>query len=578
MTGLARWITGLSLTARVVAMLAIALLPLGLIAVHQTNQTVEETRALERSAFLGAAERAAREERNLLTKTYGQASALGHVIVNYRDNPARCGEILASFVEGSAEHIFAGFIPLDGMMTCSSNGVTQDFSASPNFAAVMEEADVRAVVRAAGSQTGRPVTIISAPVRENGVFLGYLSISVPTILFDEMSERSEMVTIALLDREDRLFASPRGAGGEPFPLPVDLSVLDRNRTGSSTFIARDEGGERRLYAIIPIFGDQISGLASMPIAGDARILATRFAPVLFPLIMWIVSLVVAFLAVDRLVIRHVKRLEAYVIAYSNGDREPPANQMDDAPGELRNLGESLRTLIAQVAQDEADRERALDEKSVLLKEVHHRVKNNLQLISSITNMQIRLAHTADARAALSRVQERVLSLAAVHRMLYTAASLTQVRADHLIDVIVNQVSMLGDEKRQQIHVETRLEPVALYPDQAMPLALLVSEATTNAIKHMTSIDAPSRLSISLTLDAEDQITLVIVNTLHNLPVATGTDDAEDVTSDGLGSQLIEAFAQQLDAEMNVEKTGGLYRVALTFARAEFSEEDAPQGN
>lgn len=567
------WIRSLPLSSRVAALLAIALLPLGLIAVHQTNQTLIETEMLERRAFLAMTDVAAQDEQNLMKQTLGQALALGEIAYDLRDDRAACRAVLSAFVDRSSDHVFAGFIPKSGLMECTSNGGTEDFSQSETFADAIGTTYNRAAVRQAGSQTGLPVIIISAPIIIEGTWVGFLSISVPTQLMRAITANTPPddidFNIALMDNTNTVFAMTDASADNSVPLPVNLSDLDRIQQGADTFVSQDQYGDMRIFAGVPIFGDQIFGISSQIIDNSASGITTRFTPVLFPVIMWMVSLIVAFLAVDRLVIRHVKRLEGYMIAYAHGARDLPHHHMDDAPGELRNLGLSLRDLIQKVTDDEAKLERALDEKSVLLKEVYHRVKNNLQLISSITNMQIRMAHTPDARAALLRVQERVMSLAAVHRMLYTAASLTQVRADHLVEMIINQVTMLSDDQRKSITVKTELDTITLYPDQAMPLALLVSEAATNAIKHMSTSTAPSTLSFTLTIDEADRIHIAIVNTLHE---TTDQSDTPAAASDGLGSQLIEAFAGQLDAEMAIETTGGVYSLVLEFERSDFQEE------
>ena len=113
--------------------------------------------------------------------------------------------------------------------------------------------------------------------------------------------------------------------------------------------------------------------------------------------------------------------------------------MTGAPGELVELADAYGMMVDTILQDEAEMEDMVHQKEVLLREVHHRVKNNLQLIASIMNMQMRQARTLEARDLMKSLHDRVMSLATVHRGLYQTSGLTDVRANELMDDILRQL-------------------------------------------------------------------------------------------------------------------------------------------
>jgi two-component sensor histidine kinase len=203
-------------------------------------------------------------------------------------------------------------------------------------------------------------------------------------------------------------------------------------------------------------------------------------------------------------------------------------------------------------------ENSLREKNVLLKEVHHRVKNNLQMISSIMNMQIRAAKTDESRHALRRLQERVLGLATVHRVLYQSKELARADAAPLMtDICASVFSDLADARPNAAHA-LEVDNFTLVPDQAVPLALLVSEVGSNAIKNIPNTHSPaSFLNFSLRIVSPGMAQFRCRN--------SGGSSSEQVTPDGgVGRQLIRAFAMQLGGKVEVLDRDGIHTISVEF--------------
>jgi two-component sensor histidine kinase len=206
-------------------------------------------------------------------------------------------------------------------------------------------------------------------------------------------------------------------------------------------------------------------------------------------------------------------------------------------------------------------QRNMREKELLLREIHHRVKNNLQLIASILNMQIRTVNDPEARRILTRVQERVMSLSAIHKALYSGERVDSIRADLLLAELIDGVLNVALPRRVGAEVTVDLEPVRLDPDRLVPLSLLVTEAVTNAARHLGTTDGrPLSVAVSLAQEGEDG---TIVFTTEN---SRGPDRVFADASDGsaLGTRLIEAFAGQLAGNVSIEEDATRHRLELRF--------------
>ena len=287
----------------------------------------------------------------------------------------------------------------------------------------------------------------------------------------------------------------------------------------------------------------------------------------------------AWLAAEKQVIRHVKSLRKSIVAFAGGDRKLRPLRLDGAAVELLDVGEAYEKMTSAVLHDEAELENMLHQKEVLLREVHHRVKNNLQLIASILNMQLRSAQSTETKDAMRRVQDRVLSLATVHRELYQTSGLTDVRADELFPQIIGHILRIGSAPGRRFDVDSQIDDLRLTPDQAVPLALFLTEGMANILKH-----APRRskyvtmVRLSLRRMEDGFVELNLSNPITP-DAPPGTERPITlVTSDGFGSQLLMAFARQLDGTLERGAEDSEYHLHLRFPlRALSSAEERSAG-
>ena len=147
----------------------------------------------------------------------------------------------------------------------------------------------------------------------------------------------------------------------------------------------------------------------------APITSSLVIAMLLPLLMWAAAAGIGWFVVDRLLIRPLRRLRSSVASFMPGEVIEP-NALGSLPAqEIRELGETFRAISRTVALHEAGLAEGLVRQTKLTREVHHRVKNNLQVISSLINFHARGAPSPDATAAYASIQRRVDALAVVHR-------------------------------------------------------------------------------------------------------------------------------------------------------------------
>lgn len=560
-----------SLTTRVLFFLTLALVPLGVIGLLQNQRLSNEIESRSELSLMALTERAASGERQLIQRAFGAVEALSGLSFEVLDDREMCREIMRRFIAANDNFAFAGFIGTDGKVECSSVDNILDYSQHPRFPDLLKNPrpDVQVNLNAEGS--GQSVMVISQPHYDGDVFDGYFSVSLPLRVVgntDDFSGDADPVTLVTFNTQGQLLSSESNRQRAEASLPRDIALANLASGESRTLIAKSEDGQEMVYSIVPIVPDLIYALGSWNLdrlEGTGRLSAVLDAAL--PITMWLASLLVVWLVMDRLVIDRVKKLNIAMRRFSRTRTLPDLPNELHASTELDELERSLYGMAQDILHDEAAQEDQLREKSVLLKEVHHRVKNNLQIISSIMNMQIRKAQAEETKCALGQVQDRIMGLSGVHRTLYQAESLSQVNAASLIEQIVEQSRVIGSNCEAEVDVELKLDPVIIFPDQAVPLSMLVSEALTNAMKYIGG-QSP-RLSVTLSLTGDSEACLEVENS--RAANQTIDDDLEFATP-GLGQQLIRAFTSQLGGKADVVQTDETYRLVVAFQVEHFKED------
>lgn len=193
--------------------------------------------------------------------------------------------------------------------------------------------------------------------------------------------------------------------------------------------------------------------------------------------------------------------------------------------------------------------KALEEKDYLLREIHHRVKNNLQVVSSLLSLQSRQIEDEDIRKAIDEGRNRVRSMALIHQNLYQNDSLSGVSVTGYLDNLIKELFDTYNITSENIILDLEIEEIALDIDTMVPLGLIINELISNCLKHAFPENGKGHISVKL-LEHKDEIHLMVKDN------GVGLDHTKMTQSKSFGKKLINAFSKKLNAEMTTVNNNG----------------------
>ncbi|MEM1346440.1 MAG: sensor histidine kinase [Pseudomonadota bacterium] len=458
----------LGLRRQIILLLTIAILPIGAVGVWQAWQMAEDRDRLSDAALLAFAAERASAERVSITAAF---SAIDALIAADIHNAPDCAETLAEVVAGKTGFVFGGVTTLDGMLQCRSDGEAPiDLSERPSLRA-LSAAPRRAIsLLEDGAATGLPVAVVTVPIFEaEAELVGFLSLSTPrlgraTVWPGPRGVEREVVSVALDT------ALQPATGERPEWMPVDLGAIApaESLRAPRLLRAKTAAGETRSYVLAPVIPGQLYELSAWHSEDGAD--RPAHTAVVFPLLMWTAALVVAFLALDRLVVRPISTLRRDLKAFGTDRTLGPEGALPLAP-EIADCDAAFRVMAARILRDEAQIEDDLREKQLLLQEVHHRVKNNLQILISLVRMHGSAMPDDGSRQVLAQLQDRILAVATTYRQTYQGQSISAVPAPALIDALIAESQVALPPGLLDLEVTKTM----LGPEEALGVAMIVSE-------------------------------------------------------------------------------------------------------
>jgi two-component system CheB/CheR fusion protein len=237
----------------------------------------------------------------------------------------------------------------------------------------------------------------------------------------------------------------------------------------------------------------------------------------------------------------------------------------DSSGRLRGFSKIMRDITEphqaelRLKDQEQKLRASLAEKEALLKEIHHRVKNNLQIIASLLDLQSEFLNRADSKEVLLEMKTRVRSIAAIHELLYAASDFSRIEFRRFVEKLAQDVIAVHRQHATHVEVEIDAEAVLLDMTQAVPCGLIVNELLTNALKHAFPQGQPGKIKVSFGSD-QTHWRLEVGDDGIGLPA-----DIDPGNVNSMGFQLIQLLAQQLGGSLDAVRDAGT-RFVIRFPR------------
>ncbi len=236
----------------------------------------------------------------------------------------------------------------------------------------------------------------------------------------------------------------------------------------------------------------------------------------------------------------------------------------DARGKVIGL-QGIYTDITERKRTEEATRASLEEKTVLLKEVHHRVKNNLQIVISLLRLQAVRTKNPEALDAMQETGNRIHSMALLHETLYRSQSLAHVNFADYIESLCSHLFRAHADRAGTIKLERHLQPVSIDLDRAVLCGLIVNELVSNALKHAFPNGRSGRIAVELQTTPQKQILMKVVDDGVGLP--WGMNLRQTTT---LGHQLVFMLTEKLHGTIEVERDHGT-SFCITFAAKQENE-------
>ena len=234
------------------------------------------------------------------------------------------------------------------------------------------------------------------------------------------------------------------------------------------------------------------------------------------------------------------------------------DHINKSPEELLHEISTLKQKIIDLEQNHLSLEKTLDntirEKELVLKEIHHRVKNNFQIVMSLLNLQENRITDPHILSLYHDSENRIRAMALIHEKLYQSRDVERIDFDDYIRILVTEIQRVQDRSVKKTRISFSLENILLEMDQAIPCGLMINEIITNSFKYAFPESKPDdEISVSMKMGTDNNINIIIKDNGQGLPSRLDTE-----APDTLGMQLISLLGKnQLRGKIEVKSAPGM---------------------
>lgn len=336
------------------------------------------------------------------------------------------------------------------------------------------------------------------------------------------------------------------------PLVGNLNVLGigspdefQNKVVRNREFKFTEKVESRLHkiGIVPKSDDNLYIATSTPVTSLwtwNRV--NPFASALVPAFAWLFGFAAIWYATNELLLRHLRELRLIALSFSRGNMDKRVGELEKAPEQIASVARTFDLMADRISERDKTLSSALRDKENLVREVHHRVKNNLQIVISLINIQARRLQSDEAKIALGDIRERINAIALVHKSLYESDDMERVDMRPFItDLMIHMRRVLLLDKNK-IDLEYSVEQIFFDSDSATTVAMFIVEAMTNSAKYGAKKGGGIEISL---FRCEENLKISVFD--------SGSGPGANATA-GTGQKLMNGFARQL---------GGVFETNLT---------------
>lgn len=580
---MARW----SLRTKLVAVAALALLPILFLSGWRAYIDSRAAQARRAEAATAVAEQAASRYRELLEGSRRllvaacDDDALRAAVVADA-TPAdldRCESYLAQLLRRFSSDYSALLVTDDrGTARCASTararGMT--FSDRELFKTVQQSHAFGVGSYVASRLTPSTVVPMGVPILRDGQFLGMCALGLSLRSVAEQlgaPQSAGAAGVALVDRDGApLGGDPRAVAA----LPVASRLSAAIAAAQPSFSENGQNGSAYDFSVRPLAGGTLFAVGALPFDRNFSALLLDWGEFAAIALASLVVLLAVWLGADRWCVRPLRYIQEFASRVARGEPAEFAPPYPWGP-EISTVGARVSEMAAAIASREHELKAGLEQRDHMLREIHHRVKNNLQMISSLLNLQAGEIRSPRIRRFFGDAQNRVLTLSILHRHLYERSSWSLVDFQQFISDLVRQISVARPGLERPTPRYTIRAPImAVGPDIAIPIGLIVTEAVGRALNHDFSSVATPEIRIEAHERGEEVELVIEDNGLEPSQVVPAGAGGRG----SFGLTLIRGLAMQLGGDIAIapRESGGT-RVVVTFSmpRDEQANSVAPHG-
>lgn len=357
-------------------------------------------------------------------------------------------------------------------------------------------------------------------------------------------------------------------GGSEFPVEISCGPLPIDHDKRTICIVRDTTARKKIEAKFQsLLESAPDGIVVVDTNGLIVIVNTEVERLFNYTKIELIGQSVDVLVPDRFKNSHVKDRKGYMAnphtrpmgagrllsgRKKNGVEFPVEISLSPLETEQGMLVTAIVRDITERRQFEETIKASLYEKEVLLKEIHHRVKNNLQITSSLLRLQSDYIKDEHVKSLFAEGQNRILSMALIHEKLYQSSDLSKIKLLDYIDGLSQLLFRSYGVNADKIKLHIAGDPVFLTVDAAIPCGLMINELISNCLKHAFLGRNEGEIQINVKEDVNKVVSLTIIDNGIGLPAGF---NFEKNTS--LGLQLVKSLVKQLNGEIEIKTVGGV---------------------